>query len=414
MMPAQPAAATMFADDDELPSRRSRRSADSPAADEPPIQQPTAAVLRQLAPPVVNDAPAVVQPSVPSASAPSATVPQASPLGADATSAANAFAAAAFTDMHAQATANAATAESAAVAAAAAAAAATSSQPGMPWLPVQGDTGAPVSAAAGYTTAPQSFGSAPGYGSAPSYGSAPGFASAPGAPAFVPAWNESPISASDPGRRGTHQTLGTTSPNLQSIEVWTIALLPMLQLLLSLLVLAAFSTGPSVVLMAIIWLAPFPIVLILALLDYRSLRRRGVDHPASWLWALGTAPLYLIARAVRLSRISGAGYGPLAVFLVLSGLVGASVLAVPGLVIAALPAVFAQEASNSIEQSARSIGGAMDVQCPAVPPLFIGQQLRCPAMDRSGNAVVITTSLQRSNGWIAWQVDDWGVFSIIR
>ena len=44
----------------------------------------------------------------------------------------------------------------------------------------------------------------------------------------------------------------------------------------------------------------------------------------------------------------------------------------------------------------------------------IGQQLRCPAIDASGNPIVITASLQRSNGWIAWQVDDWGIFSVIR
>jgi len=196
--------------------------------------------------------------------------------------------------------------------------------------------------------------------------------------------------------------------------VWTIALLPMLQLLMSLLVLAAFSTTPNAAIMAAIWLIPYPVSIALAVFDSLSLRRRGVDRPASWLWALGTAPLYLIARAVRLSRISGAGYGPVAVFLLLSGLVAASVLAVPGLIIAALPEVFAAEASNSIELAARSIGGPMQVQCPATPPLFIGQQLRCPAEDSTGNQLVVTASLQRANGWITWQVDDWGIFSMVR
>lgn len=405
MMPAQPAAPTIFADD-ELPSRRSRRDSDPAGADETPIEQPTAAVLRQLAPPAADDTPTLVEPSTPSASVPSASVPSASApsaavpsdsasdaaasaaRAASAASAADAFAAAAFADLRAQS--------------AASASAATST----PWIPLQDEASAPVSAGAG--SAPQAFSSAPGYGSAP------GYSSAPGAPAFVPSWTESPVSASDPGRRGTHQSLGTTAPHLQSVEVWAIALLPMLQLLLSLLVLAAFSTGPSVLFMAIIWLAPYPISLVLALLDYRSLRRRGVDRPATWLWALGSAPLYLVARAVRLSRISGAGYGPLAVFLMLSGLVGASILAVPGLIIAALPSVFAAEASNSIELAARSIGGTMQVECPPSPPLFIGQQIRCPATDASGNPIVITASLQRSNGWIAWQVDDWGIFSIIR
>lgn len=394
MMPTQPARPTIFADD-ELPSRRSRRSddstEDSTAAVVPPIEQPTAAVLRQLAPPTADDAPALVEPSAPSV--PSVPAAPSVPAVAAAAAAADAFAAAAFADLRAQSVSSAAS---------------QPSQTSMPWNPMHEEATSPVSAGASYGSVP------PRYTSAPGYSSAPGFSSAPGAPAYLPTWTESPISASDPGRRGTHQTLGTTAPYLQSVEVWAIALLPMLQLLLSLLVLAAFSTGPSVVLMAIIWLAPYPVVLVLALLDYRSLGRRGVDRPATWLWALGSAPLYLVARAVRLSRISGAGYGPLVVFLILSGLVGASVLAVPGLVIAALPSVFAAEASNSIELSARSIGGTMQVECPSIPPLFIGQQLRCPATDANGKAIVITVSLQRSNGWIAWQVDDWGVFSIIR
>jgi hypothetical protein len=208
--------------------------------------------------------------------------------------------------------------------------------------------------------------------------------------------------------------VGTTAPNLQTVEVWAIVLLPMLQLLLSLLVVAAFATGPSVAFMAAIWLGPVPIVVALALFDARTLKRRGVDRPTSGWWALLGAPIYLAARAVRLSRISGSGYGPIGVALLLGGLTGASVLAVPGLVIAAFPSVFANEASNSIELTARSIGGAMMVDCPPNPPLFIGQQLRCPATDANGNPVVITVSLQRSNGWISWQVDDWGVFSLTR
>jgi hypothetical protein len=181
-----------------------------------------------------------------------------------------------------------------------------------------------------------------------------------------------------------------------------------------LLVVAAFSTGPSVVFMAAIWLGPLPIIVLLALLDARTLRRRGFDNPFSGWWALLSSPVYLVGRAVRLSRVSGAGFGPVGVGLLLTGLVGASVLAVPGLVIAAFPAAFAAEASNSIELNGRSIGTAMEVNCPPTPPLFIGQQLRCPAMNAAGENLVVTVSLQRSNGWIAWQVDDWGIFSIVR
>jgi len=383
MMPAPAAVPTMFADD-EQPTRRGRRSTESaPSSDDVPIAQPTAAVLRQLAPPSTAEPEPLVNPNAPAAagsaapnSVPSRSVPTAS--------AADAFAAAAFADLAAQA------------------AAAEVRPPTEPWVPVQNQP-TPAAAAAG----------SPAYGS-PAYASAPGAGSAPGAPTFRSTWAESPVSASDPGRRGTHQTLGTTPSNLQTIEAWAIALLPMLQLLLSLLVVAAFSTGPSVAFMAAIWLGPLPIVVLLALLDARTLRRRGVDRPFSGWWALFGSPIFLVGRAVRLSRFSGSGFGPVGVGLLLTGLVGASVLAVPGLLIAAFPAAFAAEASNSIELNGQSIGTAMQVTCPPTPPLFIGQQLRCPAMNANGEELIVTVSLQRSNGWIAWQVDDWGIFSIVR
>lgn len=372
MMTSQTAAATMFADD-ELPSRRAMRDTDSDFVDDVPADQGLGAGLRQLPPPSDDDDLPLVTPAAQAASASATTATESPAAPAAAASAADAFAAAAFADLHAQS-----------------AATTTTGQPSMPWIPVQNEAGS-----AGYS-------------------SAPGYGSAPGGPASVPSWTESPISASDPGRRGTQQTVGTTALHLQTVEVWAIVLLPMLQLLLSLLVVAAFATGPSVAFMAAIWLGPVPVVVALALFDARSLRRRGIDRPASGWWAVLGSPIYLMARAVRLSRLSSAAYGPVGVSLLLGGLIGASILAVPGLVIAAFPALFANEASDSIEFTARSIGGTMMVECPPTPPLFIGQQLRCPATDVNGNDVVITVSLQRSNGWIAWQVDDWGVFSLTR
>ena len=378
----------MFADD-EVQTRRGRRSTESaPSTDDTPIAQPTAATLRQLAPPSTAEAPNLVDPTVPSVPDASRSVPS---TPAPAANAAEAFAAAAFADLTADTRQD------------------SAQRPSAPWMPLQNPS-APV--ASGATGSP-SYASAPAGGSPP-YNSAPGYGSAPNAPAYTPAWSESPVSASDPGRRGTHQTVGTTAPHVQTIEIWAIALLPMLQLLLSLLVVAAFTTGPSVALMAAIWLGPVPIIILLAVLDARSLRRRGVERVASGWWAVLSAPVYLVVRAVTLSRISGSAFGPVGVSLLLTGLVGASILAVPGLIIAAFPSVFAAEASSSIELNARSIGGAMTVSCPATPPLFIGQQLRCPAVNASGDNLVVTVSLQRSNGWIAWQVDDWGIFSIVR
>ena len=162
--------------------------------------------------------------------------------------------------------------------------------------------------------------------------------------------------------------------------------------------------------MAAIWLGPLPIVLGLALLDARHLAKLGLDRPASGWWALAGPIVYLIVRAIRISRISGVGFGPVAVWLLLTGLMGASIVAVPGLVIAAFPALFSEQANQIIESSSRSIGANLTASCPDTPPLFIGQQLRCPAVNPSGEAFVVTVSLQRANGWITWQVDDWGVF----
>lgn len=374
MMASQTAASTIFADD-ELPSRRQNRETQTETVDALPAEEVVTTGLRQLPPPSDDDE--IL--TSPAASAAAASVPSAADPAASTVTAEPADPFAAFADFNAQL------------------ADTGSSAPAMSWFPVKNDA------------EPASVGSASqGYSASPSY------SSAPGGPSSVPSWNETPVSAGDPRRRGTHQAVGTTALHLQTVEVWAIVLMPMLQLLLSLLVVAAFATGPSVAFMAAIWLGPVPVIIALALFDARTLRRRGIDRTASGWWALLGAPIYLMARAVRLGRISGTAFGPVGVALLLGGLIGASVLAVPGLVIAAFPALFANEASNSIELNARSIGGAMMVDCPPSPPLFIGQQLRCPATDANGNAVVITVSLQRSNGWIAWQVDDWGVFSLTR
>ena len=76
-----------------------------------------------------------------------------------------------------------------------------------------------------------------------------------------------------------------------------------------------------------------------------------------------------------------------------------------------MPGVFADQAEETIQANARSIGTQLEVNCPASPPLFIGQQLRCPAVNPSGEAFIVTVSLQRANGWIEWRVDDWGIYN---
>nr|WP_227412135.1 DUF2510 domain-containing protein [Cryobacterium sp. BB736] len=194
--------------------------------------------------------------------------------------------------------------------------------------------------------------------------------------------------------------------------VWMIALIPMLQLVLSLLLLTAFGMGDNTAVMAAIWFAPYPFVVLFAFLDRRTLKKAGHQQTAHWAWALLTAPIYLIVRAVASIRESGNGFGPVLVWFALALLQVGSVVAVPGLIISSLPAVFAAEAEASIMSDAQVIGSTMTVTCPAAPPVLIGQQFECSGVQANGTELSILVSLERVNGWIDWRVDDWGIYTI--
>jgi hypothetical protein len=206
-----------------------------------------------------------------------------------------------------------------------------------------------------------------------------------------------------------------TAPHAKATHngaVWTIALIPLVQLVLSLLVLTAFGTAEPSAIMAAIWLAPYPIVIALAALDRRNLRKTGHEVTAHWLWALLTAPVYLIVRAVAAIRESGGGFGPVLVWLALGLLQIGAIVAVPGLIIATVPSVFATQAEQSIVTDAAAIGAKLEVTCPALPPVLIGQHFYCDGTNAAGTPLDIEVSLERVNGWIDWQVVDWGIYTI--
>jgi hypothetical protein len=117
---------------------------------------------------------------------------------------------------------------------------------------------------------------------------------------------------------------------------------------------------------------------------------------------------------LKMIRESGRGFGPLLVWALLGVLQIGSVLAVPGLLISAIPSVFSAQASQSITASATAIGADLTIHCPQTPPLLIGEQFSCTGTTTSGSTNEITVSLQRINGWIEWQVDDWGVYTLDR
>ncbi len=206
-----------------------------------------------------------------------------------------------------------------------------------------------------------------------------------------------------------------TAPHAKATHngaVWMIALIPLLQLVLSLLILTAFGTAEASGIMAAIWLAPYPIVIGLAALDRRNLRKSGHETTAHWLWAVLTAPVYLVVRAVAAIRESGGGFGPVLVWFALGLLQIGAIVAVPGLLIATVPAVFADQAEQSIVADAAVIGSDLEVTCPALPPVLIGQSFTCDGVNAAGTPLDIEVSLQRVNGWIDWQVVDWGIYTI--
>ncbi|WP_222706649.1 DUF2510 domain-containing protein [Lacisediminihabitans profunda] len=201
---------------------------------------------------------------------------------------------------------------------------------------------------------------------------------------------------------------------IYTAPIWIIALVPMLQLVVSLLLLLGFGSSVGIGITATIWGGPYLLILILAIIDYLLLKRAGHERPASWAWALLTAPVYLIVRSMSVSRVAGFGLAPLLVWAGLGLLQLGSVLVVPGLLISALPGAFSMEAEQQVAAEASIIGANLAVTCPTTPPVLVGQTFSCSATSTKGDSYDVTVSLQRVNGWIDWKVDDWGIYTLSR
>jgi hypothetical protein len=212
---------------------------------------------------------------------------------------------------------------------------------------------------------------------------------------------------------GTPYAAGT-APSTNTLGAWVIALLPLVQLLGTLLVVsAAGSSGTNVGVILAILALPYFISIPFAISDQRALKRHGYDNPASWAWVFASGPIYLIARAIRIVMRAGNGFAPILVWGALVLLQVGSVVAVPGLVIAALPQVFSDQAAQSIESAATVFGPITSVTCPTPPATVMGQEFTCTLYRiGSGQTYKVTAALERQNGWIAWQVHDWGSYSL--
>lgn len=193
---------------------------------------------------------------------------------------------------------------------------------------------------------------------------------------------------------------------------WIITLIPLYTLVIGLLLLlSGTAQTPSAVVLVFMFAVPYVAGIVLAILDYRALKRGGMQRPAHWAWSFLTAGIYLVARLTRTVRESGSGFGPLFTFLVLGLSLIVANVAVPGLVIQLAPATFSHQAEIEIMQSGSSLGIDLVATCPPMPPLIPQQSFTCQAHKPGSATYDVTVSLQRSNGWIAWRVDDWGVFS---
>lgn len=218
---------------------------------------------------------------------------------------------------------------------------------------------------------------------------------------------------SEPPAGSSH---GTSLPHLQpyTAAVWIIALLPLLQLVVGLLLLVGFSSLASTAFTVAAVAAPYVIVIALAAADRALLRRAGHEHTAHWAWAFLSAPVYLVARSMALSRTGNLGLGPLLVWAALAFMQLVAVLVVPGTLISLIPGVFSSQAQQSVQSEATILGAKLAVTCPPSPPLIIGQHFTCTAISDTGASYTVTVSLQRANGWIDWRVDDWGAYTLTR
>jgi len=189
--------------------------------------------------------------------------------------------------------------------------------------------------------------------------------------------------------------------------VWAIALMPALQLIVAILLITVFSLGNNLPLMLLFLFGPYLIVLGLAAYDRLVLQVWGHARPASAWWALLTEPGYLIVRAIRTFGQTGKGFAPLGGFAGSLGAVLAGMIILPGLLISVLPDAFASEAERSVQADASALGVDIAVTCPA-PPLLIGETFTCIRTMDNGETDSVAVSLQRLNGWISWQVEDWG------
>ena len=195
--------------------------------------------------------------------------------------------------------------------------------------------------------------------------------------------------------------------------VWSIAALPIVQLLISMFLIGVAGLGDNLPLLLVVWIAPYFVVLGLAAYDNLLLQVWGHERPASAAWAFLTSPVYLVIRGIRTMRETGRGIAPIATWSGAAVSLVVGMLVLPGLVISLIPQTFSTQIEQSVQAQAAALGATIELECPATPPVLVGETFTCRALKpANGQRDSILVSLQRENGWISWRVEDWGLWTL--
>jgi hypothetical protein len=179
--------------------------------------------------------------------------------------------------------------------------------------------------------------------------------------------------------------------------VWAMSFTPWISAAVAFVVgvLAAFGARWYVMLGAVLLI---PLLWIdFAVRDRRRLLRMGYDKRPSWAWALLSPFAYLIARGVRVHRVSGRGWAPLWVLLANIVLVGAANLGVSMVVQAALLPQQIRALESTIADDYARHGVTATVACPdAGISLQPGSSFQCTAADSAGRTESVTVNVSAS------------------
>jgi hypothetical protein len=150
--------------------------------------------------------------------------------------------------------------------------------------------------------------------SSPSSPASPSQSSFPSAGGSLGQWGLTPRSGDYSSSSRSAQTGSRSRRSIvessSTFWVWVIAISPILAAGGIGYVLKTSGLSFSTWMLPVAIVAPYVVILLLAIADRSSLEQLGHEEPASWGWAALTAPVYLLVRASATRRETGTGSGP--------------------------------------------------------------------------------------------------------